>query len=235
MTTETKIFYDKTAHLYDERYNNPTAKYMRSYEEKIIKKYSGGRTIDIGCGTGQHLTLLNDVVGFDISSKMLEEADKKSEAPLVQGKAEQIPFKNNSFDTVICMFTVLNLAEYEIAVKEMNRILKLGGVAIASVVSRWKEQSSLLENLSKEREEKITTVRIEGFRLRSNVITRKRFIHLFKSNGFDVIKNIDLFKWQKPYWGWKREFTKIEKLKLKIDRLLPAKTARLHMAVFKKI
>ena len=107
---QAKTFYDTTAEKYDERHSNVRTKYMRSIENKLIKKFAAGKILDIGCGTGQHLKYGG--IGMDISAGMLRHAKKKGFSNLVQAKAEDLPFRDNCFDSVLCMFTVLNPVSY---------------------------------------------------------------------------------------------------------------------------
>ena len=134
MHSNVKDLYDSTSHNYDKRHENPTAKYARKKEFSMVKKYSSGRILDIGCGTGEHLKLVGGF-GTDISYNMIMEARKKSSLQFVQSNAEGLPFSRESFDTVLCMFSVLNLCDFDKAICEMKRVLKTGGTSVVSVSS----------------------------------------------------------------------------------------------------
>ncbi len=235
MEHDAKKLYDSTAHNYDKRHDNATMKYMRKKEYYMVRKYAKGKTLDIGCGTGEHLNLVKSVTGLDISYSMLKEAAKKSSASLIQANAESLPIKSGCFDSVLCMFTVLNICDYIAAIKEMSRVLKKDGIAIVSVASRWKERLSLIEKLREEPGGTGTNVRIEGFRLSAVPIGKKLLIEFFEENGFELLEFHGVFKLQKPYWGWYKDFTAMEKLKLKIfDHALPSKAGSMYFAAFKK-
>ena len=66
--------YNHLAGNYDLRQENQSTHLLRKGEEKIIKKYSKGLILDIGCGTGYHLRLSENTIGLDISEKMLKVA-----------------------------------------------------------------------------------------------------------------------------------------------------------------
>ncbi len=234
MNHDAKKLYDSTASNYDKRHDNATTRYMRKKEAGLIKKYLSGKILDIGCGTGQHLQL--DAVGLDISCSMLKEAGKKTGRPLVQARAEDLPFVAGSFDSAICMFTVLNLCNYDAAAKEMNRILRTNGVVVVSVASLWDRYDRPLTNRLGRHKSSRKSMRIEGFRLDFNLFSKEDLIGLFENNGFRLLKFHGIFKHQRPYWGWYRDFTKAEKIKLRMfDHILPSKTGRIYMAVFKKM
>ena len=228
-----KEFYDKTAEKYDSRHRNSMINHMRLSEEKLIKKYAFGKTLDIGCGTGHHLELAN-AIGLDISFPMLKEAKKKNCKKLIQGDVEQLPFSNNSLDTVLCLFTVLNLCDFEKSINEMKRVLKRSGRIIVSVASIWeREKKPLLCRIFVNPKPRMKKMRIEGFRFNFYTFTKKEFLGLFREFKLEDFKGI--FIVQNPHWGWYRNFSIWEKIKLKIDKFqFLNKAARLYMAVFRK-
>jgi SAM-dependent methyltransferase len=230
---EVKRFYDLTAEKYDNRHSNYMIRHMRKLEEKLIRKYSSGRFLDIGCGTGPHLSSV-DSVGIDISLRMLSEAKNKGCRNLVQGRAEQLPFPDNSFDTILCMFTVLNLCDSEIAVEEMKRLLKRGGRILISVTSVWERGNKpLAKKIFASTEPCRKKMRIEGFRLNFHAFTKEEFLDLFREFKLEFFRGI--FIVQNPWWGWHRDFSIFEKLKLRIDKFqFLNKSARLYFAVFRK-
>ena len=97
----------------------------------------GQRLLDLGCGNGNILKTLNERIhaeyyGLDISEKMIEEAGKKlgKAARLQVGDAEQLPYKDNFFDVVVCNASFHHYPNPEKAAAEMGRIIKPGGLLI---------------------------------------------------------------------------------------------------------
>jgi len=101
-----------------------------------------GKTLDIGCGSGFSLDVLDkkdyNPIGMDISEAMLEIAQSRGHKRLIEGNFKNIPFKDSSFDVVISISTLqwikaTNLneirKEYEKAAKEIFRVLKENGKA----------------------------------------------------------------------------------------------------------
>ena len=228
-----KEFYDKTAEKYDNRHSNYMLKHMRKLEEELIRKYAFGKVLDIGCGTCPHLN--SAAVGLDISLPMLNEAKKKGNRNLVQGKAEQLPFPDKSFDTILCIFTVLNLCDIEKTVNEMKRILKKNGRILISVTSVWERgNKQLLSKLFSNAKPSKKKMRIEGLRLNFHAFTKKEFLDLFTDFKLEYFRGT--FIVQNPWWGWHRNFSLFEKLKLRIDKLqFLNSSARLYFAVFREI
>jgi len=96
--------------------------------------------LDIGCGTGTLLVKLKrqygaaQVVGLDPDPKALRRARLKAARAAVsvqldQGVADELPYKQDSFDRVFSsfMFHHLNQQERENMLREVLRVLKPGG------------------------------------------------------------------------------------------------------------
>lgn len=98
--------------------------------------------LDVGCGTGRYLTRflsLGKTVGVDISRSMLQQAKENTNgrARLIQADAENLPFKNNTFDVVTCSYLLENLNGLEDnpkkVINEMYRVTKNKGQIIFTV------------------------------------------------------------------------------------------------------
>ena len=90
-----------------------------------------GRTLDLGCGTGRNLPLYaNDlaVVGIDPDWRSLLRARRRSpRTPLVQGRAEALPFRAGAFDTVVSGLVFCSIADPRDGLAEIERVLRRGG------------------------------------------------------------------------------------------------------------
>jgi ubiquinone/menaquinone biosynthesis C-methylase UbiE len=235
----TREFYDKRARSYDERHRNQTVGYMQEFEKRFIRNHAFGKTLDIGCGTGRSLLFLENAIGCDPSLEMLKIAREKTNFQLTAAEAEELPFKDSSFDSVICIFTVLNLCDYEQAIIEMNRVLKKGGTAVISVTSSWEKKNySMRERLLSRQESKKMNVRIYKERLRFHLFSKKDLIDVFERNGFSLREFKGIFIFQKPYWGGHEPFTLAEKTRLAAENLfrfsLFSKAGRMYFAAFQK-
>ncbi len=227
--------YDKTAHLYDKRHENDTTTHLRKMETKMLKKYARGLVLDVGCGTGVYSGLFEKYTGIDISGKMIKEALRKSKQRYAMANAENLPFHDGTFDTVICMFTVLNLCDYKKAAKEMRRVLKKGGTLIISVASVWDRKNySMLDKLRGRFDSDIKSIRIERNRLRFKLFTKPELMSLFENAGFRLEEFHGIYKWQEPYWNKYVKFDAVAKTKLVLERMLQSKTGRIYIAVFRK-
>ncbi|HEY3423779.1 MAG TPA: class I SAM-dependent methyltransferase [Negativicutes bacterium] len=112
---------------------------------ECVDKHAGTkqlRILDIGCGPGIFMEELlrrgHYVVGMDMTEKMVREAydntqKKYSErAACVLGDIEYIPFKNNSFDLILCIGVLSYLQEEDKSAKEIARVIKKNGIFVTS-------------------------------------------------------------------------------------------------------
>lgn len=99
--------------------------------------------LEIACGTGRltrHLLSLlpsdGSLVATDLNPDMIAEAKShiiNKRVQWLQADAQRLPFKQNSFDHVICQFGVMFFPDKEVAFKEAFRVLEEGGAYIFSV------------------------------------------------------------------------------------------------------
>ena len=102
---------------------------------KLLPDLKDKRVLDLGCGYGWHCIYAmehgaSSVVGVDISHKMLEVAKEKTHFPQVEYKCcaiEDVEFPEESFDVILSSLAFHYVADYEILVKKIYRILKSGG------------------------------------------------------------------------------------------------------------
>ncbi|MGB9876962.1 MAG: class I SAM-dependent methyltransferase [bacterium] len=109
------------------------------------------KVLDVGCGTGGNLSLFNGfVVGVDVSMKALSLARRrKKDALLCLGQAENLPFKDNSFDLVLALDLLEHLPDDMKGLSEMHRVLKKGGSLLITVPAYkflWSEHDEALHH-----------------------------------------------------------------------------------------
>lgn len=93
---------------------------------------ANSRVLDVGCAKGfmmhdmQQLIPGIDVRGVDISAYAVEHAQPEVKANIQQACATQLPFEDDTFDTVISVNTVHNLEREDcaIALQEIMRVSK---------------------------------------------------------------------------------------------------------------
>ncbi len=137
-----KKWFDKQAPVYDEKNVIIYSKYGKISCQNISEylndqKYDN--LLDIGCGTGYLIDMLSknhkaEYTGLDLSPKMIKEANKKKikNATFVEGRSDDLPFEDNTFDIVTCSQSFHHYPETDKPLKEALRVLKPGGLYIIS-------------------------------------------------------------------------------------------------------
>lgn len=155
--------FERIAPRYD-LYNRCISLYLDEYwrRKAVAHITTRGKVLDLATGTGEMIFKLlqregwdGEVVGVDISTTMLEIAQRKlhqlrprprPRVQFLQGKARALPFASTSFDYVMSAFAMRNVIDHlDIALREMWRILVPGGVII--ILEMSKPQSFLLRRL----------------------------------------------------------------------------------------
>ncbi|PUA46338.1 SAM-dependent methyltransferase [Pseudomonas protegens] len=97
------------------------------------------RVLDLGCGAGHvsfHVApLVREVVAYDLSQQMLDVVSAAAQERnlhnirSVKGAAERLPFADCEFDFVFSRYSAHHWSDLGLALREVRRVLKPGGVA----------------------------------------------------------------------------------------------------------
>ena len=109
---------------------------FRKQREKVIPSASG-RVLEIGIGSGLNFNYYNkenvsEVFAVEPDGILLEKAKQNAKINNInlnvqQLKAEELPFDNNSFDTIISTYTMCSIPGLSSAMSEINRVMKPNG------------------------------------------------------------------------------------------------------------
>lgn len=99
---------------------------------RMVAKNARGRVLEIGAGTGlnfKHFENADCVLAIEPDPFMLNHALQRVRkcAALTQARAEQLPFADNSFDTVVSTLTFCTIGDPVKAAEEIRRVLKDDG------------------------------------------------------------------------------------------------------------
>jgi len=103
----------------------------------------GMKCLDVAVGTGlvarEAVGIVGtggEVVGVDPSTGMLAEAARALPIRLVVGRAEQLPFEDDSFDFLSMGYALRHVGDVAAAFREFARVLRPGGVACLLEITR---------------------------------------------------------------------------------------------------
>ena len=100
----------------------------------VLARLGATLVLDIGCGEGALSRVVSTahVVGVDRSLTLLRQAS----ALAVAGDATGLPFADGVFDAAVTVNVLDHLAEPVTALREVHRVLRPGGAAVAGAISR---------------------------------------------------------------------------------------------------
>ncbi|PQD96908.1 bifunctional demethylmenaquinone methyltransferase/2-methoxy-6-polyprenyl-1,4-benzoquinol methylase [Pradoshia eiseniae] len=138
--------FEKISDQYDTMNSVISFQLHKKWRADTMKKMAvkqGDKALDVCCGTADWTIALAEAVGeegkvcgLDFSKNMLKVGAEKVEkqgltnVELIHGNAMELPYGDNSFDYVTIGFGLRNVPDYLTVLKEMNRVLKPGGMAV---------------------------------------------------------------------------------------------------------
>jgi ubiquinone/menaquinone biosynthesis C-methylase UbiE len=109
---------------------------------KWIDKKQGTRVLEVGCGPGRYAAMLQ-TLGFEVTAvdpfPFPEWSMVRAQGGTVfmdRIKAESLPFRDQCFDHVTCIGTLLYVGDVEKSLAEMRRVLRPGGRILLRTVNR---------------------------------------------------------------------------------------------------
>jgi len=166
---------------------------VESYEEHLgisIKDFIGKSVLDIGSGFGRFVREAREqgvkVTALEpnlIIKEKLRDYHPKEDS--VAGLAQNLPFKDNSFDAITSIFAVpvyleTSAGEYDRTFREIVRTLKPGGTAylwpIFEKLMTSKQFNLIREALADQAEIELRITRKDDERFKCIVVTKKKEI-----------------------------------------------------------
>lgn len=132
------------------RYDESMAFFERTFigdGRSWITSRARGRVLEIAVGTGIDLPLYPSdvsITGLDLSPEMLTIARRRAtglgrDAEFVVGDAQELPFADGSFDSVVTALALCSIPDPAKAIGEMRRVLVPGGrlLLLDHIRSSW--------------------------------------------------------------------------------------------------
>jgi ubiquinone/menaquinone biosynthesis C-methylase UbiE len=117
---------------------------MQEVTVEQVNARQGERILDVGCGRAIDAVELGkgdwECLGLEPSHTMIGHAkeyinEKSAAVLLVRGIGEGLPFKDGSFDTVMCKGALDHFPHPDMAIREMARVLKPQGKAVIAIAN----------------------------------------------------------------------------------------------------
>ena len=142
--------------------DNPHNKTIKNKLFELVGDYSNKRILDIGCGVGSFCKDFSDkaknIIGIDISSKVIEYALKNNNASnikYIQGDIARLDEIDTTFDIVFSDMVFNYIEDYEKLMKDIYKCLDKNGIVVFSQVhpistasigeSDWVEENGKLK------------------------------------------------------------------------------------------
>jgi demethylmenaquinone methyltransferase / 2-methoxy-6-polyprenyl-1,4-benzoquinol methylase len=117
--------------------------YYRRWVQQRHGLKPGMHVLDVACGTGlvaveaaKILGTADNITCLDPSEGMLNVARTKLGAKFVQGRAEALPFPDNSFDFLTMGYALRHVLDLESTFREYRRVLRPGGKVLILEVTK---------------------------------------------------------------------------------------------------
>jgi phosphatidylethanolamine/phosphatidyl-N-methylethanolamine N-methyltransferase len=147
--------YQKLAHVYDYTFG-PTLHPGRLEAIKKMRIHHGDSVLEVGVGTGinlSHYPRSCAVTGIDLSSKMLEKAQKRIDGKglahcrVMEMNAEQMAFADGAFDIVYAPYVISVVPDPVKVAREMYRVCRPGGRVV--ILNHFKSTNPVLSKIER--------------------------------------------------------------------------------------
>lgn len=137
-------YFNEVAEEYTSRYDaqTPDGYALRVRQQRVLEllDQSGGKALDVGCGPGRMvpdlLRLGYEFWGVDAAPAMIQQCEqqwgKNVRTHFAISDASKLEFDTGVFDCVICMGVIDRVENWQSALAEMIRVLKVDGVLVIS-------------------------------------------------------------------------------------------------------
>lgn len=184
--------YDARAKYYD-MMEKPLEQILAKYRAMAFSKIRGN-VLEIGVGTGRNFPYYpshSRVFGVDISWEMLKRAKIKlktnpqSNVFLILADAENLPFRDNTFDYIISSCVFCSIPDPVKALIQAKRVLKIDGemIQIEHVLSKYRFLA-WIENIFN-----FISYKSQGVNINRDTAGNIR------KAGFKIIEDVNLFLW----------------------------------------
>ena len=102
--------------------------YLRKRVKVLGPLLSGGRGLDVGCGTGMLMEALGpygDVTGVDASAGMIDVLKRRGRGDAQQAPSDALPFDDGTFDVVFCIAVLHHVVDPDRVRKTLSEMVRV--------------------------------------------------------------------------------------------------------------
>jgi ubiquinone/menaquinone biosynthesis C-methylase UbiE len=180
-----------------------------TYQRKKVVPLAEGKILEVGIGSGLNLPFYNkskiiEIWGIDPSEELNAMAkrvatEENINVKFITSSAEDIPFPNNYFDTVLITYTMCTIPSVLKANEEMRRVLKSGGKMI------FCEHGASPDESIKKWQKRLNSI---WGKIAGGCNINRDIPMLIKSSGFKIVMMDEMYLPKTPkiagynYWGY---------------------------------
>lgn len=184
-------------HNIGENSNDKNRLHFYSFIQLPIK---GKELLDLACGDGLDANHYSNqgaiVTGIDASEALISIAKQKYPTiDFTVGLAEQLPYKNKSFDIVTSKYAIMTSSDMKPIFTEINRVLKPGGIFIYLATHPFRQYFEKRSQSTDYFHQEIVTCNILN-----NSVSIKEPSHTFNEYfSSEVLKTFDIVKFEEAF------------------------------------
>ena len=180
-----------------------------TYQRKKVVPLAEGKILEVGIGSGLNLPFYNkskiiEIWGIDPSEELNAMAkrvatEENINVKFITSSAEDIPFPDNNFDTVLITYTMCTIPSVLKANEEMRRVLKSGGKMI------FCEHGVSPDESIKKWQKRLNSI---WGKIAGGCNINRDIPMLIKSSGFKIVMMDEMYLPKTPkiagynYWGY---------------------------------
>ena len=192
-----KKFWEKNFHIGRPKRENIN-KFLKKHYDLTLDFFSGKDVLEVGCGPSGIIYRLDEAktrIGIEPMdmSELIEDWKKKY---VKKGTGENLPFKDQSLDVVICLNVLDHTKTPSLIIKEVHRVLRKDGhmlLWVHALRGQYKIFQSFLNKVDPPHPSHFTVTDLNNLIKEKFTISRKKILKGAGTEGFEKTSNPKVF------------------------------------------